>query len=1168
MAGLNIGNINFGVEANTEKLQKAIADLGKFRQRINAVAKSQKEGATQTTNAMAKQESAIKKAIQATLNFQKAVNSSKQSDNAKREAIRKQERALTRLTKELTSGKLSVLEYTRSMDAFSARMGKSRRALNNFNKTVEGGKKGLKDMSVILRDLESLAVLALGPLSGLGARIRSVGAIIGRGKGGFAAVTLIAIGTAVAFSIALIKIATSAVKARSEMQALNMRFMAATGSLAAGKKEYEFTLKLAKSLGLEIGVLAKAYSRFLAASMGTALEGARTQKIFTQVAKAAAALKLEATDVEGIMRALEQMMSKGTVQAEELRGQLGDRLPGAFRFAAEAMGVTTRELNKMLKAGEVMAVELLPKLGDVLEEKLGKHAARNVDTISGSTANLKTALFELSLTADKLPGQLIDIFIPGEIAEDAVTFSGLLKGIIVDATRLANWLNALGTEEADLGDDTKRLSHIFRIMAKQWDDSGESTSVVTDGLEEMRAKQEGVILSTSGITDGFEHLRVKAEEVKDPIKDLTGSFDKLDKILEESLTDLTNSGKVLEHLKLGKIDVSNIGFLEKLLELLPIVEKLTPDGLEEMAKRLSQVLGMNVAATFEDVAKALAEVDARFNDNTDDIKAFEKGVEDLETALTTLAEMRERFAALSLGPEEAAEYDNITSKANAYRESLEGTNKTMLEREQMVATFTTILRENLRMEGEQEEAARAAAKAAREKAAAEAKGLKDLAKAQLTLVNLRERFAALSLGAKEAKEFDGITAKANAYRESLEGTNKTMLEREQMVATFIALMRENIRMEEEQDAAAKAATAAQRKRDAAKLKSQKAFVAAELTLANLRERLAAFQKGPEEAKFYDDIQAKAKKFVETMSDETTTAEQRNKMMEEYIELMKAIGILKDEQDQAAADEKKAASDLKRSIEKASEAVRRANAELATMKERLAALASGPDSLEIFERILEPLAKYEEKLIRQDVLINERTRLLKEYEAVLLKEFELTNRMARAGQAMGDAIGNAFDTLVTQGGSVVDIMRELLLELTKIWFRAMVIANMQSGLGSALGGLFGSVATPAASVGGIGGPGSILDGTFTPVGSSTGSTTKLGGSGGRDTIPFMGFGKAGEVVTVTRPDQRGGGGSGVVINQTNNFDNSGGSPETLGPILEENNRRLIGQIRDMQSRGEI
>jgi tape measure domain-containing protein len=52
------------------------------------------------------------------------------------------------------------------------------------------------------------------------------------------------------------------------------------------------------------------------------------------------ALGLSVDDQRGIFKALEQMLSKGNVQAEELRGQLGERLPGAIYFSAKALGVT------------------------------------------------------------------------------------------------------------------------------------------------------------------------------------------------------------------------------------------------------------------------------------------------------------------------------------------------------------------------------------------------------------------------------------------------------------------------------------------------------------------------------------------------------------------------------------------------------------------------------------------------------------------------------------------------------------------------------------------------------------------------------------------------------------------------------------------------------------
>jgi len=42
------------------------------------------------------------------------------------------------------------------------------------------------------------------------------------------------------------------------------------------------------------------------------------------------------------------MASKGVVSMEELRGQLGEALPGALQAAASGMGVTTVDLIKLV----------------------------------------------------------------------------------------------------------------------------------------------------------------------------------------------------------------------------------------------------------------------------------------------------------------------------------------------------------------------------------------------------------------------------------------------------------------------------------------------------------------------------------------------------------------------------------------------------------------------------------------------------------------------------------------------------------------------------------------------------------------------------------------------------------------------------------------------------
>lgn len=147
-----------------------------------------------------------------------------------------------------------------------------------------------------------------------------------------------------------------------EMDRVNKALTVATGSGAAARAEFEFIRATANNLGLELMSTAQQYAFLAAAAKGTALEGQTTRDIFVGVATAASSLGLTAADTAGVLNAVQQMISKGVVSAEELRGQMGERLPGAFSAAARAMNMTEQELGKALETGKVMAEDLLPKL--------------------------------------------------------------------------------------------------------------------------------------------------------------------------------------------------------------------------------------------------------------------------------------------------------------------------------------------------------------------------------------------------------------------------------------------------------------------------------------------------------------------------------------------------------------------------------------------------------------------------------------------------------------------------------------------------------------------------------------------------------------------------------------------------------------------------------------
>lgn len=179
----------------------------------------------------------------------------------------------------------------------------------------------------------------------------------------------------------------------------------AVGSAEKAGQEIGFLRDLADSLGLRFVDLAENFTGFAAAARGTSLEGEKARDIFEAITKAIVATGGSTEQLNGALLAVQQIVSKGTVQAEELRGQLGERLPGAFQIAARAMGVTTAELGKMLEQGNVAADVFLPKFA----AQLGKELPDALQTADASFQRFQTALDDIAnSTADGFMRQLGD----------------------------------------------------------------------------------------------------------------------------------------------------------------------------------------------------------------------------------------------------------------------------------------------------------------------------------------------------------------------------------------------------------------------------------------------------------------------------------------------------------------------------------------------------------------------------------------------------------------------------------------------------------------------------------------------------------------------------------------------------------------------------------------
>lgn len=165
-----------------------------------------------------------------------------------------------------------------------------------------------------------------------------------------------------------------------------------SGSMAVFADNQRYLLDLAKKYGLEINALTGNYAKFTAAASISGMSMQEQRKIFESLSRAATAFGMSADDSNGVFLALSQMMSKGKISSEELRLQMGERLPIALQAMAKAAGTSVAGLDRLMKEGKLLSAEVLPKFADALNEMIP-----NVDT-----DNLETSLNRLQNAFTKL----------------------------------------------------------------------------------------------------------------------------------------------------------------------------------------------------------------------------------------------------------------------------------------------------------------------------------------------------------------------------------------------------------------------------------------------------------------------------------------------------------------------------------------------------------------------------------------------------------------------------------------------------------------------------------------------------------------------------------------------------------------------------------------------
>ena len=341
-------------------------------------------------------------------------------------------------------------------------------------------------------------------------------------------------------------------------------------------KSQQFLSKTSKELAIPQDVIVRQFTALTASVTGAGHSVEEAEEVFRSIAAGIRGTGGSLEDMKAAMVATAQVFSKGKVSAEELRQQLGERLPGAFTIFAESMGKTPAELDKALEQGQVTLNDFM-NFSETLFEKYGENAKILAAGPEAAGDRLATAMSELKDIVGKTITPIGAAFQEsfslminqlGDSEEALLLLSGTLKTVgaaafatfasvrfltrsLVDLVRISgelamgNFGKALEIVRKGLKDtaeqakeDWKLLSQIFNGVAEDINSVDNSIKNVKESTEGLGAKSIDIWANMKAGTDSyFKSISNVAEQIQ---KTMENAFTKM----EDALVNFVMTGKM------------------------------------------------------------------------------------------------------------------------------------------------------------------------------------------------------------------------------------------------------------------------------------------------------------------------------------------------------------------------------------------------------------------------------------------------------------------------------------------------------------------------------------------------------------------------------------------------------------------------------------------------
>lgn len=440
---------------------------------------------------------------------------------------------------------------------------------------------------------------AVGKFSSTSSSFKSLSSGIGSLMGAFG------IGTGLYLAVDIFK---DIYKTTKELQSLDLALKMVSGTELELQTNQIFLADISQKWGLEVKALTQQYTMFYTASKDL-LSTKDIKTTFEGIAKAGSVMGLSLDKQSAAFYAIDQMMSKGTVTAEELKKQLGNAMPGAIKAAAMAymdlhpaitsIQVAEKELYAAMKQGALDSATYVPLIVKNLNKIYGTEQLERVDTLIAAQNRLSnswTNLIRRSTEGQSIFGEVIKDFMDGlswwlDNAEKVIKYTGLLGFAI---TKIYETINA--TDIARDKNKERRAAAIKQAV----DDANHLTDAekkLTLQLSLKRAelqKLESASLTATG--DDSSKIQNRIESAKAEIAVLEAQLKQEEMLFEvrrkARLADTYDKAKSLSS-ETNAILLENIELLEKKKDLEQILKQRSDVGRAKELDEVNKLLGKN-----------------------------------------------------------------------------------------------------------------------------------------------------------------------------------------------------------------------------------------------------------------------------------------------------------------------------------------------------------------------------------------------------------------------------------------------------------------------------------------------------------------------------------------------------------------------------------------------